>query len=200
MSSSLFAAIRDAVRPGALNHVPDLVEDEPDANASIPQTPHPEVNSTGDTMSGSQTLAGVAQAAAAAVASLPAGSGGQDGAQAAIDRLMTIFNAEGIKGDAGRMGAAIDLAASAPGMTVDAVVSFVATHVPAAGTNSSAPVNDPPPPVPAPAATTAPAASYEQQRLNAAALAQPGGGRQGEDPVKRILGNYGVATGSITNR
>lgn len=170
MSSSLFAAIRDAVRPGALTHVPDLVEDEPDANASIPQTPHPEANSTGDAMSGSQTLAGAAQAAAAAVASLPAGSGGQDGAQAATDRLMTIFNAEGIKGDAGRMGAAIDLAAKAPAMSADDVVAFVATHVAAstsAGASAAAPPQQP--------SSPAPVASYEQQRLSAAALAQPGG-------------------------
>ena len=170
MSSSLFAAIRDAVRPGALTHVPDLVEDEPDANASIPQTPQPEANSTGDAMSGSQTLAGAAQAAAAAVASLPAGSGGQDGAQAATDRLMTIFNAEGIKGDAGRMGAAIDLAAKAPAMSADDVVAFVATHVAAstsAGASAAAQPQQP--------SSPAPVASYEQQRLSAAALAQPGG-------------------------
>ena len=178
MSSSLFAAIRDAVRPGALTHVPDLVEDEPDANASIPQTPHPEANSTGDAMSGSQTLAGAAQAAAAAVASLPAGSGGQDGAQGNADRLMTIFNADGIKGDAGRMGAAIELAAKAPTMSADDVVAFVATHVAAsaaASTSAPAPSNQ--------SGSAAPVASYEQQRLSAAALAQPGnGGVQASKP------------------
>ena len=121
-------------------------------------------------MSGSQTLAGAAQAAAAAVASLPAGSGGQDGAQAATDRLMTIFNAEGIKGDAGRMGAAIDLAAKAPAMSADDVVAFVATHVAAstsAGASAAAQPQQP--------SSPAPVASYEQQRLSAAALAQPGG-------------------------
>lgn len=171
MSSSLLAAIRDAVRPGALTHVPDLVVDKPDANASIPQTPQPEANSTGDAMSGSQTLAGAAQAAAAAVASLPAGSGGQDGAQAATDRLMTIFAADSIKGDAGRMSAAIELAAKAPAMSADDVVTFVATHV-AAGTPAGTPTTAPS----QLSSSPAPAASYEQQRLIAAALAQPGNG------------------------
>lgn len=169
--ASLLSAIRLAVGSGVQTHVHDLVVDEPDANASIPQTPQPEANSTGDAMSGSQTLAGAAQAAAAAVASLPAGSGGQDGAQAATDRLMTIFNAESIKGDAGRMGAAIDLAAKAPAMSADDVVAFVATHVAAstsAGASAAAPPQQP--------SSPAPVASYEQQRLSAAALAQPGNG------------------------
>ncbi|MBB4145806.1 hypothetical protein [Rhizobium rhizoryzae] len=169
--ASLLSAIRLAVGTGVQTHVHDLVVDEPDASASIPQTPQPEANSTGDAMSGSQTLAGAAQAVAAAVATLPAGSGGQDGAQAATDRLMTIFAADSIKGDAGRMSAAIELAAKAPAMSADDVVAFVASHV-TAGTSASVAAAVPP----QQSGTSAPAASYEQQRLIAAALAQPGNG------------------------
>ncbi|WP_137136564.1 hypothetical protein [Rhizobium sp. FKY42] len=171
----LLSAIRLAVGSGAQTHALEQIEGEPDANASISEPPQAEANSPGGIMSGIQTLTGAASPASPATTPSAAAPGGQDGAQAATDRLMTVFTADGIKGDAGRMSAAFDLAASAPGMTADAVVSFVATHVPAAGANSSAPASDPPPPAPAPAAKTAPAVSYEQQRLNAAALAQPGG-------------------------
>lgn len=170
---SLLSAIRTAVGSGAQTYVPDLVGDEPDVNASIPQTPLPEANSTGDAMSGSQTLAGAVRTAAAAVVPLPAGPGGQDGAQAATDRLMTIFTAESIKGDAGRMGAALELAAKAPAMSADDVVAFVANHVPA--TLASTPSTPGALPNAGQPSKPAPAASYEQLRVNAAALAQPGG-------------------------
>lgn len=167
--ASLLSAIRLAVGSGMQTHALDLIEGEPDAGASITEPPQAEANSPGGNMSGNQTLISAASASLATAASAAA-PGGQDGAQAATDRLMTIMNAAGVKGDAGRMGAAIDLAASAPGMSADHVVAFVTANVPAtvaSGTVTLGAVSSKP--------ASYQAASYEEQRIAAAALAQPNG-------------------------
>ena len=58
------------------------------------------------------------------------------GIKAATDRFAAIVSADGIKGNAGRMAAAVDLAMKSPGMATEDVVAFVTANV--AGTASAA--------------------------------------------------------------
>jgi signal peptide peptidase SppA len=51
------------------------------------------------------------------------------GTKAATDRLVAALGAEGIKGDASRMAAALDLAVKSPGMSGEDVAGFVAANV-----------------------------------------------------------------------
>lgn len=171
--TSLIAAIRNAVRPGALNHsvIPD--DGEPDASASIDELPQNEAQTTGGDMSAeNQTATGAAPAASvppAAGAAAPAG-GSADGYKAVMDKTRTVLSAEGIKGDPARMNAAVELMGASPDMEASAVIGFVTANVPT-GTGAAN-------------AETAPAQTYEQRRTSAAAgLAQPvgnGGDRKPE--------------------
>lgn len=72
-------------------------------------------------------------------------------------RLSSALGADGIRGDAARMAAALDLATKSPTMSAADVTAFVTTNVAAA--------------------TKATEAAYEEQRLAGAGLAQP---RKGE--------------------
>ncbi|MFK0330697.1 hypothetical protein ACIQUB_06195 [Rhizobium sp. NPDC090275] len=164
--TSLIAAIRAAVRPGAAPHVLVTDEGEPDASASITEGPLLEASLTGEDMPDPQPGAGMAPASIAqAVAT--AAAGGADGFKAATDRMTAILGAEGVKGDAKRMSAALDLSTASPDMSADAVISFVVANVPAAEASTAATE---------PAASAAPASAsvYEAQRLAAANLALPG--------------------------
>ncbi len=168
---SLFSAIRNAVRSGAADDVFDHVEGEPGAQALNSEQPLIEATTEGGTMSGTQTVAGAASAAAATIAAVAAASGGSDGSdrfKTAMDRMNAILGADGIKGDAKRMSAALDLANASPDMSADAVVAFVTANVAAANVEASERA-------PAPNAAQPSAAAYEQRRLSAADLAQPGG-------------------------
>lgn len=100
-------------------------------------------------------LAATAVATAAALASVEATS-----LKTAGDRFSAVMGADGIKGDGKRMAAALDLATQSPAMAADAVVSFVVANVPVA-TETNPPASGQ-------------ATSYEQKRLAAAGLAQPG--------------------------
>lgn len=82
--------------------------------------------------------------------------GEAQGARAATDRLVAALGADGVRGDAARMAAALDLAVKSPGMSGEDVAAFVVANVGA--TRSEA----------------AQAAGYEAGRLAAAGLAQPG--------------------------
>ncbi|TIP38616.1 MAG: S49 family peptidase [Mesorhizobium sp.] len=99
------------------------------------------------------------------------------GAKTATDRLVAALSAEGVKGDAARMTAALDLAQKSPGMSGEDVAAFVSANVQ--------------PAKPA-------AASYEERRLGAAGLAQPGGksAEVSQQAASRILANYRASTGS----
>lgn len=83
--------------------------------------------------------------------------GTKAGAEAERARLAAIIGTEGIKGNAARLSAALDLAVESPEMAADKVAAFVSANVVAAK----------------PAA-----ASYEERRLGAAGLAQPGQSEQ----------------------
>lgn len=170
--TSLISAIRAAVRPGAF---PDsLVENEPGALASTIEAPLPEAQTTGGDMSANQTASGSAAAAVAGTLATvaAAASGGADGFKTAMDRMNTVLGADGIKGDAKRMSAALELANASPGMTAEAVVAFVTANVPETKAEVSAPV--------APATQ---AQTYEQQRTAAANLAMPSGSASATETV-----------------
>lgn len=78
-----------------------------------------------------------------------------EGAKAATDRLATALGAEGVKGDAARMAAALDLAVKSPGMSGEDVAAFVTANVAGAKSEDAA------------------ASGYEASRLASAGLAQP---------------------------
>jgi hypothetical protein len=98
---------------------------------------------------------GVPQADHEAAVATARRDGHAAGAAEATTRLAAILGAEGIKGDAARMDAALDLAVKSPGMKAEEVTGFITANVPASK----------------PAGTDA--AAYEAERL--AGLAKPQG-------------------------
>lgn len=81
--------------------------------------------------------AGISQAEHDAAVATARSDGEQAGAKAAGDRFAAILGAEGIRGDAGRMVAAIDLAIKSPGMSAEDVTAFVVDNVAAAESGES---------------------------------------------------------------
>ncbi|HEX5935287.1 MAG TPA: S49 family peptidase [Pseudorhizobium sp.] len=102
--------------------------------------------------------AGISKADHDAAVNAAADKGRAEGAQAATDRLSAALGADGVKGDAGRMAAALDLAVKSPAMSGDDVAAFVVANVASAQATS-----------------TTPAAGYESGRMAGAGLAAPGG-------------------------
>jgi len=102
------------------------------------------------------TSAGIAQADHDAAVESARADGVAAGTKAATSRLGEVLGAEGIKGDGGRMAAALDLAVKSPDMAAADVSAYVVTNVAA---NSGVSSQDP--------------ASYEAERLDAAGLAAP---------------------------
>lgn len=100
-----------------------------------------------------QEDAGIPKAEHDAAVKAARAEGEAAGAKAATDRLVAALGAEGVKGDAVRMEAALDLAQKSPGMTGEDVAAHVVAYVGAAAASS--------------------AAAYETGRLAAAGLAQP---------------------------
>lgn len=78
-----------------------------------------------------------------------------EGAKAATERLVAALGTEGVKGDAARMSAALDLAQKSPGMSGDDVAAFVVANVAGAKAGNETPQ------------------TYEASRIAAAGLAQP---------------------------
>jgi len=95
----------------------------------------------------------------------------------ATNRITAVLSADGIKGDAARMTAAIDLAAKAPAMSADEVVTFVTANV---------------------AVATAPGADtpegYVAGRTKGLASPQPSLDKA-KAAANRILDNYRAVTG-----
>ncbi|WP_376704692.1 hypothetical protein RQ479_08075 [Mesorhizobium sp. ISC25] len=110
-------------------------------------------------MSGNQApaAAGISQADHDAAVASAETKGHAAGVTAENKRLTSALGAEGVKGDGGRMAAALDLATKSPAMSGEDVAAFVVANVAA-----SKPAGG------------ADAAAYEQQRLAASGLAQPG--------------------------
>lgn len=159
--NSLLASVLAAVRPGADPH--SLEEGiMPDAEVSTIEPP-PLGASTGvSSMTLPNTPAGGALAGAelAAAISTATSGGHESGFKAATERLGAIMSADGIKGDGKRMAAALDLSQQSPEMSAEAVAAFVVANVSASTADAGTPGKD--------------ASDYEQKRLSAAALAQPG--------------------------
>jgi len=130
--TSLLAAIRAAVRPGAVDLSPE--GDEPDVIASISEAPPAAATTEEGQMSDTQNAAAAAITAAADAAAIAnaTADGRAEGAKAANARLGTILGAEGIRGDGKRMSAALDLATGSPDMAAEAVTAFVTANVAAA--------------------------------------------------------------------
>lgn len=104
------------------------------------------------------TDAGISKAEHDAAVKAAADAGRAEGAQAATDRLVAALGAEGVKGDAKRMAAALDLAVKSPSMSGEDVAAFVIGNVPESQ-----------------AATPAPSsAAFEASRMAGASLARPG--------------------------
>lgn len=97
--------------------------------------------------------AGIPQAQHDAAVTAARTAGVSEGVRMGTDRLSAALGAEGVKGDAGRMAAALDLAVKSPAMSGADVATFVVANVVAG--------------------KPADAADYEERRLAGAGLAAP---------------------------
>lgn len=161
----ILETIRAAVAgPGEPSMSTDSVD--ADANANRPAGANTEADMADNVTAAGAVNSGITEADHKAAVTKAEADGKAAGRVEANDRMAAILGADGIKGDGGRMAAALDLANQSPGMTSEAVIGFVTANVqenkPAAATNK--------------------AASYEQQRLAAAGLTQPNGNAAGDKP------------------
>lgn len=157
---TVLSSVLAAVRPGSIPAADLAVEPAPAALSGATEQ-------AGSILSlGADPALEAAGAAVLAAASAPAANPvGADAAyaagyHAACERFAAVLGADGIAGNAKRMGAALELTIGSPAMAAETVVAFVSANV---GEATAA--------APAPAAR--PAASYEQRRLDAAALTTP---------------------------
>lgn len=150
MAKSLLAVVHNAVVGAA-----DDALDESETGAPAPITKGSAMSEDTKPAGGTQT--GISKADHDAAVAAARADGKAEGEKAATERLAAALGAEGVKGDAGRMAAALDLAVKSPGMSGADVAAFVAANVQAAK--------------PAAAAT-----DYAAQRASAAGLAQPHAG------------------------
>ena len=158
MSKSLLAAVHAAVA-GSADDV--LNEDETGARA-LNATKDTSMANNSQPAGGDQT--GITKADHDAAVSAARAEGVTAGAAAATERLSAALGAEGIKGDAGRMAAALDLAVKSPAMAGTDVAAFVTANVASA-----------------PAATATAPGKYAADRAAAAGLAQPQGKAEKSD-------------------
>ncbi|NEV79422.1 hypothetical protein DYI24_20520 [Rhodopseudomonas sp. BR0C11] len=148
MANSLLAAVHSAVAGSV-----DAGLDEPETSAlALNNGGHMAATTV---PAGGNPNPGISQADHDAAVSAARAEGFTAGAKEATDRLSAALGAEGVKGDAGRMAAALDLAVKSPGMSGADVAAFVVENVAAAKPANSA------------------AADYAQQRTAAAGLAAP---------------------------
>jgi len=149
MASSMLAAVREAIAGTA-----ELaLENEGQPGASAPNSQENGMSRDNPPAGGVTT--GMSQAEHDAAVKAARTEGEATGAKAATDRFVAIVGADGVKGNAQRLAAAMDLAAKSPAMSADDVVAFVSANV-AAGDAAAA---DP--------------KAYEAGRQAAAGLAQP---------------------------
>lgn len=150
MARSMLAAVREAT----LANAADPVREEDTTNdAPASSTQETEMSTEPKPAGGASKDAGIAQADHDAAVKAAREEGRAEGAKGATDRLVAALGAEGIRGSAARMGAALDLAQRSPGMDGAAIAEFIKANV---------------------AAENAGASAYEQERAAAAGLAQPG--------------------------
>jgi hypothetical protein len=153
MGKSLLAAVHNAV-VGAVDDA--LEERETGAAALNATTKEGTMSKDNQPAGGDPNSAGISQATHDAAVAAARADGKAEGEKAATERFNAALGADGVKGDAGRMAAALDLAVKSPAMAGADVAAFVVANV-AASTVS-----------------TTNAATYSAQRVEAAGLAQPG--------------------------
>lgn len=166
MAKSLLAAVHNAVA----GTVDDAVDDsETGALALNPQGGHMAASTV---PAGGNPNPGISQAEHDAAVSAARADGKAEGSKEATDRLSAALGAEGVKGDAGRMGAALDLAVKSPGMSGADIAAFVTDNVAASKPGTSA------------------AADYAASRSAAAGLAQPQAKTEGRKATIDTAGIY----------
>lgn len=151
MTRSLLAAVHNAVA-GAADDALD--ESEPGAAALNPTGG--KMSTTDNRPGGNPASAGISQATHDAAVAAARKDGLAAGEKVATERLHAALGAEGVKGDAGRMAAALDLAVKSPAMAGADVAAFVVANVTVAA-----------------AASAAAPAKYVAERTAAAGLAHP---------------------------
>lgn len=141
MSRSFLAAIRSAVT-SAPETISSIEENAgalaPNASALSGQTME-NVMSDDPNKPGAQNASGITQATHDAAVVAARTDGQAAGVKATTDKFSAIVSAEGIKGNASRMAAAIDLAIKSPGMSADDVTGFVTANVAAEAPKAAAP-------------------------------------------------------------
>jgi hypothetical protein len=150
---SFLAAIHNAVA-GPVEEALD--ESEPGATALNPTQTGGKMSTDNQPGGGIPASAGISQATHEAAVATARNEGKAEGEKLAADRLVAAMSADGVKGDAGRMSAALDLASKSPAMSGNDVAAFVVANVSA---SAAAPVSA--------------AATYSSARVEAAGLAQP---------------------------
>ena len=154
MARSLLAAVHNAV-VGAVDDA--LFESETSAAALNANQNGGKMSKDNQPAGGDPNSAGISQATHDAAVTAARADGKAEGEKAATERFNAALGADGVKGDASRMAAALDLAVKSPTMAGADVAAFVVANVAAATAG-------------APSA----AATYSSRRVDAAALAQPG--------------------------
>lgn len=175
MARSLLAAVHDAV-VGAVDD--SLDESETGAAALNANQTGAEMKTETQPGGGNPAPAGISQATHDAAVISARTEGKAEGEKAATERLNAALGAEGIKGDAGRMAAALDLAVKSPAMAGADVAAFVVANVAAAAAS-----------VPSKGG----AEKYSAERSAAAGLAQPQPGSDKDKGNKTALASA-VAT------
>lgn len=154
MARSLLAAVRGAVFAGAAEHADDeeMILDDGETGAAAPLNQEDTRMSTNDTPAGGDKKTGISQAEHEAAVKTARSEGEATGAKAATDRFATALGADGVKGNAARMAAAVDLAVKST-MSGEDIAAYVTANV------GGEPAAD--------------AAAYEAERTAAAGAAQP---------------------------
>lgn len=157
MAKSHLAAVYNAV-VGAVDDA--LVEEGETGAAALNSTTKEGSMSKDNPPAGGDPKAGatITQADHDSAVRAARAEGRSEGEKSSNDRLNAALGADGVKGDAGRMAAALDLAVKSPGMSGADVAAFVVANVAAA--SSSAKPGDA-------------AEKYSAERTASAGLAQP---------------------------
>lgn len=157
MARTMLAVVREAVLASAAEDCPETGE----TGAAAPQPEDVKMSGDQKPAGGDSKNAGISQAEHDAAVKAATETGRAEGAKAASDRLSAALGADGVKGDAGRMSAALELATKSPGMSGEDVAAFVSANVAASVAKGSE------------------AAGYEAGRLAAAPHARPSGDKPG---------------------
>lgn len=142
MASNMLAAIRAAVSARAEDE--EIGPEKGQTGANAPSAKETEMST-------------ISQADHDAAVTAAEARGREAGLAAQLDRLNVALNADGVKGNLGRVSAAVDLAVKSPGMSGADIAAFVVANVTGSAAN----------------AAVADTEAAQDQRVAAAGLAQP---------------------------